>query len=600
MEVNRYNAPLILDEFRRLVDECEFYAVDQEMTGISCPGVREDYGMDLGEAYTYKRNAATRYTAFQFGVAFFTPTAAVEGSVGGGVAVYRVRPFNFLLLKSEKDGEVVLSTDAVQFLISNHMNFQSWLATGMNYATSSKEDAERRKLFPSDTWEDIGEDDRKWVTAMEARIVAWYASEELSQKPLELTEPHLHSNVDVALHYRLLAHKDSLWISVHPAFDSGMPSWDRKKTVITKLSSRTAAQAETAREHARRGKILSDRIGFRSFWNALTNSKKPQIGHNYSSDLMFMLNQHDAVLSPSYREFKATVHALFPCVYDTKTLALLFPSAGGVNAVSPSAFAPFKNTALEPLFKESLQRWEKEFAFEFPLGFEAYHPRMVSSGAAGGAVAHQGAYDAYMTGVVYALLRSKLPKEVHAGAENIISVFGSHLCMNLSAADAQGDAPCGRSVYHVSFSKEKMRRNDIKDLLLSSEQLEVIVASRQSQSASGSKPLATLEELDFHITVVDKAAYGAGNKNCTVAILAFFFPFHPATTEMVEDRIRSGIARLKSTPVGGSEVSEESDAPPSPLTFVVTEFRQWKTDCQTSALVSEPVSKKSRIEPDQK
>lgn len=608
MEVNRFNAPLILDEFRRLVSECDFYAVDQEMTGIACPGAREDYGMDLVEAYAPKRNAATRYSAFQFGVALFTKkqsTASVQEKVE-----FDVRPFNFLLLKSDKDGEVVLSADAVQFLAQNHMNFQSWLTTGMNFVTASKEETERKKFFPEDTWEEVlTADEKKWVEDMESRILAWYNDDGASQKPLELTDKHLHSNVDVALHYKLqLAQQQSnVWISVSPAFDSGVPSWDRKKTTITKMASLAAVEEVRTKEIARRERVLSERIGFRSFWNALVDSKKPQIGHNYSSDLMFMLNQNDAVLPSSYREFKSNVHRLFPVIFDTKNLAALLP----LSTPKDATIAPFKNTSLEPLFKESVARWGREFEFRFPLGFEGYHPKMVANtSGTSGAVAHQGAFDAYMTGVVYAMIVAKLPEELRLEAENMIAVFGNHLSMNL--VDGGRDACVARSAFHVSFSRRKMKRDDVKELLLTdlqAEQVEKAAAAAKAEKG-GAKPPAP-PVLDFHQTLLDKGdAYAAMNREKSNAIVAIFEP--NVLPETIFKRIENSVERQRqqrsiaaaaaATPtenVTPSSVAEGTTTPQEeePLVFVVTPFLEWKAECQASALLStEPPLKQCRTE----
>ena len=93
VEVTRCNADVILDRFRQCVAECECYAVDQEMTGISIAGVKEHAGMDLSELYPPRRAAATRYNAFQFGVALFTRVPS--GQSEEETPTYIVRPFNF-------------------------------------------------------------------------------------------------------------------------------------------------------------------------------------------------------------------------------------------------------------------------------------------------------------------------------------------------------------------------------------------------------------------------------------------------------------------------------------------------------------------------
>jgi hypothetical protein len=194
-------------------------------------------------------------------------------------------------------------------------------------------------------------------------------------------------------------------------------------------------------------------LGFRSLFAQLVRrGDKPLIGHNFSSDLMFFLDGHDAWLTPdvTYASFKQRVHELFPTIYDTKVLA---------HALSTKKL---ENTALEQLY-ESLQQHSaahfantpqtgspamlsgplpvqtpnNNFDVVLPLGFESYHAQVIArskqlsaAGGAGGggvaAVAHQGAFDAYMTGIVFLHYTDRYGHDVvKERFENIVAVFGS-------------------------------------------------------------------------------------------------------------------------------------------------------------------------------
>jgi hypothetical protein len=279
-------------------------------------------------------------------------------------------------------------------------------------------------------------------------------------------------------------------------------------------------------------------------------------------------------------------------VFDTKTLAALFPTCGcqdGSPLATP-AFIPFKDTSLEPLYKEALSRWGKDFTFEFPLGFEAYHPRVVAGGA-GGAVAHQAAYDAYMTGVVYALLKANMPTSIYHAAKNVISVFGNHLMMNLDPNTS--DSPVARAVFHIAFSKLKMKRDDVKQLLLTPEQAAMIENATKQQQ--GTSTFLLMPDLDFHVSVLEGSAYASINKEATNAIVGFFFPSQGITVDEVQARIQSAVARKEAKngeTAGGATANPES----TPLSFKVTDFLAWKAGCQSTALVSEPATKKGRVE----
>lgn len=201
----------------------------------------------------------------------------------------------------------------------------------------------------------------------------------------------------------------------------------------------------------RRQEELQERLGFRLFFEALKESKKPIVGHHFTSDLAFFINQHECGIREDFAWFKRTVHSLFPSVYDTKAIAARY-GAMHIN--------------LEDLFN---RRQAGRFVVEMqlPMAFLSYHPSAGNSGAvasafsqassssssslSGGAsvwqkhhhhssssssslaVAHQGAYDAMMTGVVFWSLVQEHANNLLSEMENAISFFGINYWMNLDS-----------------------------------------------------------------------------------------------------------------------------------------------------------------------
>lgn len=405
MEVTNTNFSLIVEEFLELLKTCEFYAVDQEMTGITCDDVPDGITLDLGESYAAKRIPACRYTAFQIGIALFHKRTGDQG--------YFARPFNFYLRGS---ADVQLSMSAIDFLAANHMNFQKWLCEGIHYCTAKAEAEEMERFFPQKP-SNLSEEDQEWVASKLEEIKKWYNG---TDEQLKLTEPHRNVVCDIALHHELLA--SGVEVTVWPRFDCRIPTWKRESTTITRGFDETKDEEDILRRRT----AVSRRIGFRTVFKALVESKKPMIGHNYFSDLLFLLNQHEVELPLSLGEFKQHVHSLFGVIVDTKVLARSMPEG----------MKTFASDALEPLFIELGKRGATDknlIKVALPMGFESYDKRVVAAGKSTGA--HCAAYDAYMTGWAYLQLRAQLTEEHVQKWYNHIAVFGSVFWMGLGEND---------------------------------------------------------------------------------------------------------------------------------------------------------------------
>jgi len=404
MQVNRSNFDSIVGELKEILRTCEFYSVDQEMTGISVPdGVSESPLASLAEVYPSKRAAALRYNAFQIGICTFhrenesTPT-------------YTVRPFNFWLCnRGQSNADVTLNMSAVSFLLNNRMDFQQWLRDGLPYANDSTASSVRRSRELVHT-NALNVEDREWVDAAFEKIAAWHRTNE--SPTWEGTLGHVSHAADVALFHKLYA--ADVFVQAEPDLLSNTPPWKRQTTKIQRCESADNQRClARARDSANRS--AAHCLGFREVWETLIELKgKPQLGHNYSSDLMFLEAMHGAGLPASFDAFCDQVHDHFPRIYDTKSLAASIDI--GVQLIS---------TSLEPLFNALEQLADRPFTLKFPLGFESYSPSVVKAACGGNAaVAHQGAYDAYMTGVVFLHYSLRFPSQTRE-LENIISVFGS-------------------------------------------------------------------------------------------------------------------------------------------------------------------------------
>ena len=432
MQVCRANFDAVLPELKELLRTCDFYAIDQEMTGISVPTSEgtESPLATLEQVYPAKRAAAQRYNGFQIGICTYHTEASA-----GGKPVFAARPFNFWLCnRGNSADDVQLSMSAIEFLLGNSMDFQYWLREGLSYANDAKVDrlSTSMAVDAASVKQRATADELEWADAAFERVSAWYKNapvqDDGTPAPLTADFTHLSATADAALFYRL--QDGGVNVNAVPDLLARVPAWKRSATTFTRAESTDA----NATAHTRAVNAAADNIrrslGFREVWDVLVELKgKPQLGHNYSSDLMFLEAMHGAALPETFGGFLETVHSHFPRIVDTKTLAAHI-----------SVGAPFVSTSLEPLYQALEGLPDTPFSIRLPLGFESYSPAVIRKAPRGSqlAVAHQGAYDAFMTGVVYLHFLLREPERT-AKLENLVSVFGSAFTFRLGSAASNAE-----------------------------------------------------------------------------------------------------------------------------------------------------------------
>ncbi|KAG5489068.1 hypothetical protein JIQ42_00690 [Leishmania sp. Namibia] len=391
MDITRFNQLVALPDFAREVQRCEFCAIDQEMTGVDAPGVSALLGAPPEAVYHAKRAAVETYNAFQMGIALFTKTQN---------NTYEVRPYNFYLLNC--CGDLRLSLSAISFLAANHMNFQTWLTSGLPFCNQEEEYAyeEKREAPFSD------EVEKHTADTMIEVIDEWLSS----------GSGQLVNDVSCSIDFarRFQAFISRRYDSHITASYDGKPYLAQKiKFTFTKLDTNDwAIKREKSRLQSERDKARQ--LGFRQFWKVLLQSGKPIVGHNFMHDVMFMIHMHETTLPANYIEFKKILQRKLPVIYDTKTMAAKLT---GDDA--------FQVTHLETLYQECRRRAglsSEEFTqqYQLPSGFYSYNDYAVKTQSK----AHEAAYDAYMTGIVFLLMHRLFPN-AFVGLKNVISAFGS-------------------------------------------------------------------------------------------------------------------------------------------------------------------------------
>jgi len=405
MEVNNHNFNAVREEFEKLLPSCDFYTIDEEMSGINFPGRRETAADNPDEAWALKREVASTFSILQIGVCLFHAD-------GDG---YVARPFNFFVFPEFSTQNVVLSASAIQFNKKHGMDFQKWICEGVSYVTAEGEKLLREEMFPQAPSEVRviqlrRDEDKEWFEQASKRFCGWVDTAPGSPEfeiPTVKQVQRLYFEQEVR--------------KQHPSFSF---TWRQVANKRSYYVMRTSEEEKLAKERAdlERKQVAFDRkVGFRHIFKLLVASKKPLIGHNCLYDLLFMMNAFEGALPATLAAFKAQMQQMFPCVYDTKLLAK-----------SKAFEGRFSNTGLEPLYLD-IRTNSLRMPVKLPLGFTDYRQDVLESYSRGGK-AHEAAYDAYITGFVFAQLKHELGSSIHMYANQLNLMFSLYE-LNLAGED---------------------------------------------------------------------------------------------------------------------------------------------------------------------
>ncbi|RNE96024.1 Poly(A)-specific ribonuclease PARN [Trypanosoma conorhini] len=454
MNVDTTNFPLIFEDFKKSLEGCDFYAVDQEMTGVNFEDQHRSRLMSLPELYEASREVVQRYVAFQFGIVLFT--LLEEG-------LYEVKPYNFYLLK--KNGDFVVNTEATRFLASHGMDFQKWLVSGLHYCNKAEEEQAMEKNY-----HECSNMGKKISFYIVDKIEKWWLDP--SKKEEESISFKMVMTEEIkALVMLTLKQRD---IHVQMEYDTASKIYQAPSDITVRRIVCHKVDSKEIKPVSHCPSSSLPLLGFRQLWKCITKCKKPLIGHNFWLDIMFMMQMHEAPLTTTYEEYKTQVHELFPCIYDTKTLSK-----------SMSFSTPKRSLHLQGLYKECCrlnERCKTSIRFQSPPGFHFYDERYTKSRGK----AHEAGYDAYMTGIVFAIIND-VYKNIYGMEtskwENVVSVYGSNYYMSLIGKDFLEL----RSTFLLEF-EEDMDMRLVQSLICTEEDREQIKNNN--------------EPISFHLDVV--------------------------------------------------------------------------------------------------
>lgn len=468
MNVTRENFACTVDEFCELAQSCEFFAFDEEMTGISLPNLPETPLMCVEEMYHSKRQVAQRYSIIQIGICLFHRDDAVAGASDASAIGrrYIARPFNFYLFPSssqdgpyqgpvlagaEESTDVVLSSSAIAFLRKNKMDFQRWFYHGIPFCNEAMEEQLRNQasasaaagvlVTPSSDSPSAADSsslssspsllsasEQQWVANAKA-VAETFARETDFEKCLPLTKSR-------AARERVKKWIEQSYDTMVVAFRN-RPNGAKDAVLVRTTKEETIRRRQLELELKERE--LLDKIGFRRAFRALVQCKKPCVGHNCFADVLFLLAAVDRPLPSLLPDMKARVQELFPTVFDTRYIS------GQYAHFPPSRF---QSTHLGGLFAAYTTAEPTSCAVEvtLPLGFGAYDSRTLQKAARGSNPAHEAGYDALMTGTVFLNLLAERKLTIEAAAPlfgNRLALFRSLYACDLSTKEKDEYLPQG-------------------------------------------------------------------------------------------------------------------------------------------------------------
>ncbi|KAF9912806.1 hypothetical protein EC991_008668 [Linnemannia zychae] len=314
MEILKEDFEAKLPLLQKAISECDFVAMDTEMTGLNTPANGHRHPDSLSTRYTKVAASANEFLVIQLGICTFTWSDKL--------GAYEARPFNFPCFPSNDDeaksGERFFSSQStsLEFLLKNNFDFNKWIRHGIPYLTRREEEdyivrktqKELERSATNQTHNDIPIDDRNrgFIESTIAKIKEW----------LESTQG---------------LHGDSLTIPANNAFYRRLVHQLIRTEFKGDLDSTSNAQERTMTLRRMTEKIRKEKedakiarppkLNLRRVLDIIVESKKPMIGHNCLLDLMQITQQFLWQLPHELEDWKRAVNLEWKTVIDTKHLA---------------------------------------------------------------------------------------------------------------------------------------------------------------------------------------------------------------------------------------------------------------------------------------
>ncbi|KAF9181945.1 hypothetical protein BGZ50_005223 [Haplosporangium sp. Z 11] len=407
MEIHKDNFVASLPLLQKAIQECDFVAMDTEMTGLAAPSnipKRED---SLATRYSKVSVSAANFLVIQLGICTFT----WSDSIGG----YEARAFNLPCFPASTDDIKTerffkCQSTSLEFLISNGFDFNKWISSGIPYLSRPEEDVyiarkaekEAQLATISSSANNIPVDSRNkdFFETTIALIKDWF--ENSTEEALTVPAPNSF--------FRRLVHQ----IMRTDFGDHGLyvvSNSQARTMTVRRLTEEVRQEQEDAK------KIQPPTLNLRRVLDMISDARKPLIGHNCFLDLMQISQQFLWELPLDLEEWKKAITREWNTVIDTKHLAghpMITPliNVTALECISSSVqSAPFVTIGPKIVMSEGFDRYQlsapKSDTETTTQGentkSEENEPVKTNF--------HEAGYDAFMTGQVFLRLAGFILKE---------------------------------------------------------------------------------------------------------------------------------------------------------------------------------------------
>jgi len=488
MDVTKETFAEVLPGLEAALQDCEFVAIDFEMSGISLPGnggsSRSNYGDTPQERYAKMYPISSRYKIVQMGVCVFSKATKKGMAAETEKETLIARPYNFYTFAAEGE-DVVLSLSAMHFLKDQGMDFNKWVRQGVSYSNEAgeaylvkkleqereqdRQDAEAAAAAAAGGGGGGAEKSRmkltkaadiEFVKAQMETVTAWVESKEVEGNgggSEEEVREGVRRYKELSLTRTNAFLRRALFEAIDVAYPEMVTEMKDNQVVVLRLSEAEKKERDAARERARQAK-LTNRVGMRLVFKAIGACGKPLVVHNGMHDLLFMMCAFNKPLPERLVDLKGQLAECFPnvVIYDTKYISTREDLLDKNLGVDTGVEGLYHNLVVKDDGREDGAGVGPKVVLA--EGFEKYAGGGEEGGEEGeeGGFAHEAGYDAYLTGAIFGRMRGLLREkgregEVAMKLYNYRSLFET----NLRGEDELVYRKEGQLVFHLGWRKEE-------------------------------------------------------------------------------------------------------------------------------------------------
>ncbi|KAJ1719152.1 hypothetical protein LPJ53_006027, partial [Coemansia erecta] len=377
MDVTKQTFQRAQREFRDSISQCDFVAMDMEMTGLYETKQLTPNRQDTkDERYAKLKRGVEAYGVAQVGICLFTWVESKDPNDGCGY--YEAKSFNFNVFPATSIGGVpvddsfMCKNTALDFLSRSSFDFNKWIYHGIPYLRTDDADrmkAERTSLLTNKRPPiEIDERHETFVKDLERALAVFLKSRDKVMKYDTANSYQRKIIYEVVSKHATLGARSRM---------GEMEIFKGSKKAVAHHNSEKVRKLVSNIEEAR---------GFSTIIEALSSARKPVIGHNMPLDVMHAYSKFFRKLPESRVEFEHEMQRFLPVLIDTKYII----------ESTPAIKAKYGTSSLEEI-APMLERESMKIS-DGSRELIRHHAKFTREAAS---TMHEAGYDAYTTGATF-------------------------------------------------------------------------------------------------------------------------------------------------------------------------------------------------------